>query len=112
MPDLNAIQNLSGALGPDSARLIQEALQGIGAKEGGKPVDGASFSDMLGDLLNKVDSAQKQADESIRKLAEGDSVSIQDVVLRMEEAELTFRLMKEIRDKLISAYKEVMSMQG
>ena len=112
MPDLNAIQNLSGSLGPESARLIQEALQGIGsAKEGAKAGE-ASFTDMLGNLLGKVDEAQKQADESIRKLAEGDSVSIQDVVLRMEEAELTFRLMKEIRDKLISAYKEVMSMQG
>jgi len=34
------------------------------------------------------------------------------VVLKLEEADLTFRLMKEVRDKLIAAYKEVMAMNG
>jgi len=112
MADLNAIQNLTGPLGLDSSRLLQEAMQK--ARPEGTDAAGAevSFSEMLGDLLNNVDQAQKQADVSIQRLAEGDSVSMQDVVLRMEEAELTFRLMNQIRDKLISAYKEVMSMQG
>jgi flagellar hook-basal body complex protein FliE len=112
MPDLNAISSLTSAAGADSARLLQEAMQANRPAEGGAPADGVPFTDLLGGLLNHVDQAQKQADESIQRLAAGDSVSLQDVVLRLEEADLTFRLMKEIRDKLISAYKEVMSMQG
>lgn len=111
MTDLNSIQNLAGSPGLDSARLLQEALRNAGPEGAGKAGE-VSFSEMLGDLLENVDQAQQEADLSIRRLAEGDSVSMQDVVLRMEEAELTFRLMNEIRDKLISAYKEVMSMQG
>jgi flagellar hook-basal body complex protein FliE len=70
-----------------------------------------SFQDMLTDLLQDVDRAQKQADNSIEKLAAGKPVSVQDVVLRLEEADLAFRMMKEIRDKLVQAYKEVMSTQ-
>ena len=71
-----------------------------------------SFHDLLSELLTEVNQAQKDADVSIRQLATGDSgTTIQDVVLRLEEADLTFRLMKEIRDKLVSAYKEVMSIQ-
>jgi flagellar hook-basal body complex protein FliE len=113
MSNLEAIQNLAGSLNPEAARGFQNALDKLKqAAETGPAGDAASFPDLLSNLLTRVDEAQKQADESIRQLAAGDSVSIQDVVLRMEEADLTFRLMKEIRDKLISAYKEVMTMQG
>lgn len=112
MPDLNSIPNLTGAPGPEALQRLAEAMQASRTPEGAATGDGVSFSQMVGDLLTHVDQVQKQADVSIQKLAEGDSVSLQDVVLRMEEADLTFRLMKEIRDKLISAYKEVMSMQG
>lgn len=110
MADISSIQSLTSSLTPESAKFVQEALEQTGAaREGNAP---ASFSDMLEGLLQHVDEAQQQADVSLENLAQGDSVSLQDVVLRMEEAELTFRLMKEIRDKLITAYKEVMRMQG
>ena len=71
-----------------------------------------SFQDMLTNLLSDVDKAQTQADASIQQLVTGkENTSIQDVVVRMEEADLAFRLMKEIRDKLVTAYKEIMSTQ-
>lgn len=70
------------------------------------------FKNVLGKLIDDVDQAQKAADVSLQKLATGESTSIQDVVLKMEEADVSFRLMKEIRDKLMSAYKEVMSMSS
>lgn len=73
--------------------------------------DAPDFENMLADLIKQVDSAQHAADDSIERLATGDSADIQDVVLKLEEADLTFRLMKEIRDKLVQAYKEVVSMQ-
>ena len=111
MNDLSSIQNLAGPSGLDSARRLQEMLQAARPEAPGA-VGETSFSEMLGELLENVDQAQKEADVSIQRLAQGESVSMQDVVLRMEEAELTFRLMNQIRDKLISAYKEVMSMQG
>lgn len=69
------------------------------------------FGNMLGKLINDVDSAQKDADLSIQNLATGDSNSLQDVVMKMEQAEVSFQLMKEIRNKLMEAYKEVMQMQ-
>ena len=71
------------------------------------------FEDMLMKLIEDVDAKQKVADDSIKALATGsEDVSIQEVVMKMEEADMTFRLMKEIRDKLVEAYKEIMSMQS
>lgn len=98
-----------------AAKQIQEAFQqselSVDPTQKGGP-DAPSFGDMLGDLLNQVDQAQKAADTSIQELVTGESTSIQDVVLKMEEADLAFSMMKEVREKLMRAYKEVMSMQA
>ncbi len=88
------------------AEKFQEQV-GVG-KEG---VDAPAFEEVLQQLISDVDSAQKEADESIQSLVASEPTSIHDVVLKMEEADLAFKLMKEIRDKLVTAYKEVISMQ-
>lgn len=72
---------------------------------------GGNFKDMLGKLIQDVDHAQKAADVSLEKLGTGENGSIQEVVSKIGQAEVSFQLMKEIRDKLLNAYKEVLSMQ-
>lgn len=87
----------------ENSLLKENQLNGVGEK-------GPAFSDILTDMIGNVDEAQKAADTSIRKLAEGESTNIQDVVLKLEEADIAFQLMKEVRNKLVEAYKELMSM--
>ncbi|RMD75665.1 MAG: flagellar hook-basal body complex protein FliE [Lentisphaerae bacterium] len=91
------LQNLNDLQKPDKP----EAGDAIG-----------DFEKMLMQLVQEVDHKQKIADSSITQLAAGEAESIQDVVMKLEEAEMTFQLMKEIRDKLVAAYKDVMSMQS
>ena len=69
------------------------------------------FRSVLSKLISDVDTAQKDADTSLKGLATGETTSIQEVVMKMEQADLSFKLMKEIRDKLLTAYKDIMSMQ-
>ena len=71
-----------------------------------------AFDEVLSQLIQDVDVAQKEADSSIQQLAAGESTSIQDVVMKMEEADIAFQLMKEVRNKLLEAYKEVLSMSS
>lgn len=73
---------------------------------------GTKFEEVLGGLISDVDQAQKEADLSLKSLAKGEDTSIQDVVMKMQEADLSFKLMKEVRNKLLDAYKEIMSMQA
>lgn len=83
-----------------------------GANKAQSP-ENSEFGNVLGDLIGQVDQAQKQADTSLKSLAAGDSnTSIQEVVLKMEQADVSFNLMLEIRNKLIAAYKEIISAQG
>jgi len=70
------------------------------------------FRKVLSKLISDVDSAQKDADVSLKGLATGETTSIQEVVMKMEQADLSFKLMKEIRDKLLTAYKDILTMQS
>ncbi len=74
--------------------------------------DAPPFDKVLTDLIKEVDVAQKEADLSIKQLVAGESNSIQDVMVKMEEADIAFQLMKEVRNKLLEAYKEVLSMSS
>ena len=71
-----------------------------------------SFEDVLSRYLEDVNKTQQTADESIRQLANGENTSIQDVVTKLNEADIAFQMMKEVRNKLVEAYKEVMNMSG
>lgn len=105
---LKYAEQLRGGNETDSIGGLQDAGKTTAAGAAG----GAEFKDMLTKMIGDVDQAQKQADVSLKQMAAGDqSTTIQDVVLKMEQADLSFKLMKEIRDKLVSAYKEVMSGQ-
>ena len=73
---------------------------------------GGGFNEALGKLISDVDNSQKDADLSMQKLAAGENVSVQDVVMKLEEADVSFRIMKEIRDKLMQAYKDIISIQA
>jgi len=93
---------------------IADQLRHLDAKTPGAGTAGGApnFGEVLQGLISDVDQAQKQANVSLEKLATGETQSLQDVVMRMEEADLAFNMMKSIRDKLLAAYKEVMSMQS
>ena len=89
-----------------------QKLQSGGGAEGVSDSDAPGFDEVLNGLIKDVDMAQKEADLSIKQLAAGESTSIQDVVMKMEEADIAFSMMKEIRNKLLDAYKEVISMSS
>jgi len=70
-----------------------------------------SFLKVLKDSVNKVNELQKQADVAIDDLTLGNSKDIAQTVIMMEKAEIAFRLMTQVRNKIIQAYEEIMRMQ-
>jgi len=69
------------------------------------------FVDMVKGLIKDTDQQQMQAQDGVRQLVTGEAESIHDVVLTTSRADLAFRLMMEIRNRLIASYQEVMRMQ-
>jgi len=91
-----------------NAEQLQQAQQ---LQKNADSSESQSFQQLVDQLISEVDEAQRNADESIEKLAAGDeNTSIQDVVTKMQEADMAFQLMHEIRDKLVQAYKKTIKM--
>jgi flagellar hook-basal body complex protein FliE len=74
---------------------------------GAPAVAGKGFGDALGQALGQVDALQKKADSAIGGLATGDVKDVHDVVLALNEADLAFKLMLQVRNKLVEAYQEI-----
>ena len=69
---------------------------------------GPSFKDTLQGFLSDVNTMQVKADESIEKMAAGEITDVHQVMSTVEEANVAFNMMMEIRNKVMDAYQEVM----
>lgn len=65
------------------------------------------FSEVLKESMMKVNDIQKGADVMAQKLALGQVEDISEVSIAVEKAELSLRLMVQIRDKLVDAYQQI-----
>jgi len=69
------------------------------------------FADVLADSLEQVNALQREADASIETLATGGPTTLHDTMLAVQKADLSFRLMMQVRNKIVEAYQEVLRMQ-
>lgn len=93
-------------------------LQATAQAAAGKPAaaveqtDGPSFGDALQNALADVSAAQKDARQMAQSFSAGDpNVNLQDVMVNLQKANLSFQQMTQVRNKLVSAYQDIMNMQ-
>lgn len=74
----------------------------------GKPEQaGNSFKDLMLESLQHVNSMQHDADQAVQQLMTGGDVDPAEVLTAIQKADMTFRMMLQIRNKLVQAYQEV-----
>ena len=83
-----------------------------GRRSDDQPSSGTAFADSLASALREVDQLQRESEQAQGAYAEGHPVELHDVLIRVEQAEIAFKAMMEIRNKLINAYNEVVRMGG
>ncbi len=71
----------------------------------------ASFGQMLSKLVDEVNTQQFKAQDTVGQLMSGGNVSLHQAMITMEEANVSFQLMVEVRNKLLESYQELMRMQ-
>jgi flagellar hook-basal body complex protein FliE len=69
--------------------------------------DGPSFKDYLVDSINQVNSMQQDADRAVETMLTGGDVNPAQVLTAVQKADLAFRMLMQIRNKLVSAYEEI-----
>lgn len=79
----------------------------------GNPAERVDFGEAIkavGKYISKVDDLQRSSDTSIQDLLSGKSQDITSVVSAVAKADMSFKLLVGVRNKLIEAYKQTMNM--
>ncbi|MEN9723553.1 MAG: hypothetical protein RJB38_1539 [Pseudomonadota bacterium] len=71
----------------------------------------SSFADVLKNSMQQVNQHQVEADHAIRELVAGRSKNIHETMLAVERADSSLKLMMQVRNKVLDAYREIMRMQ-
>ena len=82
---------------------------GVGGAEGTKP---GGFTEALNSALQQVNGLQSQAGEAASAFERGETTDIAAVMLAKQQASVSFEATLQVRNKLLSAYKDIMSMPG
>lgn len=88
----------------------QQAPEPAAAASGAAPAKPASFAASLEDAFRDVNKAQNQAGELSAAYERGETVDIAKVMLARQQASVGFEATLQVRNKLLSAYKDIMSM--
>lgn len=81
----------------------------VGASDG-KNTDFANAVKGIEQYISKVDGLQQSSDASIKDLLSGKNEDITSVVAAAAKADISFKLLVGVRNKLIEAYKQTMNM--
>jgi flagellar hook-basal body complex protein FliE len=69
------------------------------------------FGTMLTDAIKEINQLQIDADQAISKVQIDEAGSIHEAMIALEKADVSFRAIMQVRNKIIEAYQEIMRMQ-
>lgn len=96
--NISSISNTIGSLSLNATNKVETGVD-------------KSFQTMLNDAITDVNDQQLKGYDSMESIAAGKVTNLQEAVQRIEEAELSMKLALEVKNKAISAYKEIIKMQ-
>lgn len=86
-----------------------------GQLNAGKPAvneDGQDFASVLQNAVLSVNQAQNTAQANVQDFSTGNSdMSLEEVMVSVQKANLSFQTMIAVRNRLVDAYKEVTNLQ-
>ena len=95
------MSNINGIVSPSTAELLKqkESIE--------KAAGGENFANHLKSALNEVNEIQVKSEEAVGDLATGQVKDLHQAALAIGKAETSMKLMLEIRNKALNAYKEL-----
>lgn len=101
MAGINPVSGVSGHIRPMTTPAARQ----------GQPAGKSGFGDVLKGFVNDASSSQQTSTDAIRDLVTGKTDDVLPVVQAVAKADLSFKLLIGVRNKVIEAYKQTMNMQ-
>ncbi|CAI1495322.1 Flagellar hook-basal body complex protein FliE [Serratia quinivorans] len=103
-----AIQGIEGVLQQLQATAIQAGAMGQGT---GTAAQGVSFASELKAAIGKISDTQQAARKQAQDFEVGvPGISLNDVMVDLQKSSISLQMGVQVRNKLVSAYQEVMNM--
>jgi len=93
------------AILPVSGVTLPQAIRPDGQSSGG------GFQDALSNAIKQVESVGQNASSSVERFLSGEGEELHTTILATQQAELSLDLFLQARNKVVSAYQEIMRMQ-
>lgn len=74
---------------------------------GSAPTNDGDFKNFLLEALDSVNNLQQDADSAVKDMFTGGDTTTAEVLTAVQKADMSFRLMMQIRNKLVQAYQEI-----
>jgi|GEM_PF-583895 len=109
---LNSLSQGTGAVKQGAVSAVPlGSVRNAGASNTELTASGASFTDLLGDLIDNIKTTEAAAEAENRKILTGESDDTHSALIASQKAQIAVELAVAVRDKVIAAYNEVMNMQ-
>lgn len=102
---------MTAPISPVTLATPAAAIQPATALGSGDPNEGNVFHSMFQTAVNTIESFQVQANQSVENFLAGKNEDVHTAVLATQRADLSFELFMQVRNKVVSAYQEIMRMQ-
>ena len=93
-----------------SLRILPADVQGA-ASEFPDGSGGGGFADSLRDAMAEMGNLEAQSGTKVASVLEGTGGDVHTALIAVEKADLSFQLMMQVRNKIVSAYQEISRMQ-
>lgn len=116
------VDAMSGFASPQQVLARMNQANGGGALKGvdlgaeasrrlqGGHVEGPAFSDYLSEQINSVNQTIVSADQRVADVATGRSRNLHEMMIALNKADLSLRMLTQVRNKALDAYQELMRM--
>ncbi|MBX3329448.1 MAG: flagellar hook-basal body complex protein FliE [Nitrospira sp.] len=102
---------MSQIYGPTSGISPIPDVAPIGSAGNAGTAETSGFLDSLKSAIGKVNDAKIEAGKAVDALMTGESQDLHRTMVALQEADVSFQLMMQIRNKLVAAYEDIQRMQ-
>ena len=102
---MTSIGQIGNSIGSLRQEVLKRAEQDLGERAGGN-----NFSDRIGNALDQVASAQSESASITKAYEMGTEHDLSKVMIQQQVSSLGFQMTLNVRNKVLSAYKDIMNM--
>jgi flagellar hook-basal body complex protein FliE len=91
-----------------SLRILPAEIESAAAEF---PPSGGGFADTLRGAMEEMGELGSEAGTKVASVLDGTGTDVHSALIAVEKADLSFQLMMQVRNKIVSAYQEISRMQ-